>query len=307
MFRFLLIAVAFFVLESTVTPDVAAQQPSPGATRLTLEQQLAQTEARRRNRIAGNMLLSGEEARSFWSVYDEYRGTVVQVRKRQLDVIVEYADAYNRGGLAPDKAQALLDEAMQLESERYRLKREYLRKAGSASAGEKADAEKHIADCEALIAKKEPEVVQPTLPNPEPRRPEARIEPEPPPPIPPEPKAKEPIPGVREHAISTAGEGAGLRVAGIVTLSVGAAALIGGLVTNLQYNTKVGDMQKSYDPKVDDSAQTYHTLSVAGYGVGAACMVGGAILYYLGWQEGRAALVPVTVAGGGGAALTGAF
>jgi len=129
MFRFLLIAVAFFVLESTVTPDVAAQQPSPGATRLTLEQQLAQTEARRRNRIAGNMLLSGEEARSFWSVYDEYRGTVVQVRKRQLDVIVEYADAYNRGGLAPDKAQALLDEAMQLESERYRLKREYLRKA----------------------------------------------------------------------------------------------------------------------------------------------------------------------------------
>jgi len=185
--------------------------------------------------------------------------------------------------------------------------REYLRKAGSASADEKADAEKHIADCEALIAKKEPEAVQPILPKPEPRRPEARIEPEPPPPIPPGPKAKEPTAEVGEHANSPAGGGSGLRVAGIVTLSVGAAALIGGLVTNLQYNGKVGDLQKSYDPKVNDSAQTYHTLSVAAYGVGAACMVGGAILYYLGWREGRAALVPVTVAGGGGAALTGAF
>lgn len=129
MIRFLFIAISFCAAELTMMPAATAQQSSPATASQTLRQQFAQTQARRKNRIAGNMLLSGEEARSFWSVYDEYRGAVVTVRGRQLDVIVEYADAYNSGGLAPDKAEALLAEAIQLESERYRLKREYLRKA----------------------------------------------------------------------------------------------------------------------------------------------------------------------------------
>jgi hypothetical protein len=131
MARFLLIVIALCVVDWVAPPEAAAQQSSPGATPLSLHQQLVQTEARRRNRIAGNMLLSGEEARSFWPVYEEYRSAVVDVRKRQLDVIVEYAGAYNQGELAPDKAQALLAEAMQLESERYRLKRDYLRKVAN--------------------------------------------------------------------------------------------------------------------------------------------------------------------------------
>jgi hypothetical protein len=131
MARFLLIVIALCAVDWVAPPEAAAQQSSPGATPLSLQQQLVQTEARRRNRIAGNMLLSGEEARSFWPVYEDYRGAVVDVRKRQLDVIVEYAGAYNQGELAPDKAQALLAEAMQLEAERYRLKRDYLRKVAN--------------------------------------------------------------------------------------------------------------------------------------------------------------------------------
>lgn len=129
MTRFLLIIVLSCVLELTTMPEAAAQGSSADTASLALRQQLAQTEARRKNRIAGNMLLSAEEARGFWPVYEEYRGAVVEVRRRQLDVIVEYADAYNRGGVAPDKAQALLTEAMQLETERYRLKRDYMLRA----------------------------------------------------------------------------------------------------------------------------------------------------------------------------------
>jgi len=114
MIRFLFIAISFCAAELTMMPAATAQQSSPATASQTLRQQLAQTEARRKNRIAGNMLLSGEEARSFWPVYDEYRGAVVTVRGRQLDVIVEYADAYNQGGLAPDKAEALRQQARHL-------------------------------------------------------------------------------------------------------------------------------------------------------------------------------------------------
>lgn len=127
MLRLLLIAIAFCALGLSAIPKATAQQSSPGAASLTLQQQLLQTEARRKDRIARNMLLSAQEAERFWRVYDEYRGVVVDVRRRQLDVIVEYADAYNRGGLGPDKSQALLAEAMRLEAERDHLKREYLR------------------------------------------------------------------------------------------------------------------------------------------------------------------------------------
>jgi len=116
-------------MELLPVPMAAAQQSSPGAVSLSLRQQLAQTEARRRNRIAGNMLLSAEEARRFWPVYDDYRRAVVDVRERQLDVVVQYADAYNRGGLGPDESRVLLAEAMRLEAERHRLKREYMRQA----------------------------------------------------------------------------------------------------------------------------------------------------------------------------------
>lgn len=128
MVRFVVIVTACCAFELTMPLEAAAQQSSPGSAQLTLKQQLVQTEARRRDRIAGNMLLSGREQRDFWPVYQEYRDAVVGVREQQLDIIVEYANAYNRGGLAPDKAQVLLTEAMRLESERNRLKREYLRK-----------------------------------------------------------------------------------------------------------------------------------------------------------------------------------
>ena len=47
-----------------------------------------------------------------------------------MQLIVEYADAYNRGAVAPEKATALLAEAMGLEAERDRLKRVYIRDVG---------------------------------------------------------------------------------------------------------------------------------------------------------------------------------
>ena len=111
-------------------PDVIAQQVPPSPASLTLQQQLVHTEARRRDRIAGNMLLSPDEGRRFWPVYDEYRAAVVEIRKRQMEVIVEYADAYNRGAVTSAKAKALLAEAMRLEADRDRLKRAYIRDAG---------------------------------------------------------------------------------------------------------------------------------------------------------------------------------
>lgn len=79
MVRFVVTVIALCAFELIMPLDAAAQQSSPGSAQLTLKQQLVQTEARRRNRIAGNMLLSSQEQRDFWPVYQKYRGAVVGV------------------------------------------------------------------------------------------------------------------------------------------------------------------------------------------------------------------------------------
>jgi len=131
MTRTLLAALTLSAVGLIAVSNARAQQAPPRSATATLQQQLIQTEARRKNRVAGNMLLSPDEARRFWPVYDQYRSVVVEVRKKQMEVIVEYADAYNRGAVTAEKSKALLVEAMGLEAERDRLKRAYIREIGS--------------------------------------------------------------------------------------------------------------------------------------------------------------------------------
>lgn len=192
--------------------------------------------------------------------------------------------------------------------------REYLRKATNASAAEKTDAEKHIADCERLLGKKV-EAPAPTPPAAEATKPSPVAAPAPEPttsatPTVPSTAAPEPAPAlVVTSASSTeqAREGRGLRIAGITTASVGAAVLVGALVANLKYNGMIDDLQGAYEPGKHDSSKTYHTLAIAGYGVGAACLAGGAVLYYLGWRAGNVGVAPVVASDGLAAVVTGAF
>jgi hypothetical protein len=66
MARFVVIVAAFCFFELAMPLEAATQQSAPGSVQMTWKQQLVQTEARRRNRIAGNMLLSDQEQRGFW-------------------------------------------------------------------------------------------------------------------------------------------------------------------------------------------------------------------------------------------------
>jgi hypothetical protein len=189
--------------------------------------------------------------------------------------------------------------------------KEYLRKATKASAEDRAEARQHIADCEAGLDRKA------VAPQPEPQPPPATVPAAPPGPL--APQATEPLPApiaaVQQTAESvqvagdTAGSaGSGLRITGLVVGAVGVAALVAGVVLNLKHNSMIDELQDHYDRSRDDTAQTYGTLTVVSYGAGAACVAGGAILYYLGWRTGhRAQIVPTANIGSVGAAITGAF
>lgn len=183
---------------------------------------------------------------------------------------------------------------------------EYLRVNKKLSKEEKDDAEKHIADCETLLAKqKSQEVAIPPAQVPRPAATPAASGPD----------APATVPAVRQANPQPANEpGSGLRVAGIVTAGVGVAALAGGILFNVKANNLASDIQKvdGYTPSKKSDQSTYQTLGWVGYGVGAACIAAGAVLYVLGLRSDAPAtstvgFLPAVGPGQAGVVLKGSF
>jgi hypothetical protein len=171
--------------------------------------------------------------------------------------------------------------------------REYLRIAGNLPEAEKQDVERHIAELQAASAAQEP-----TAP-------------------PPVERAMPPAANIELPKPPAASKGAGLRTAGIVTASVGAAAVIAGVVFGLQARsiesevTSDNNNRQTYDRKKDDRGRLYANLQWVSYGVGGAALAGGALLYYFGHRAAQTpaslALVPVLAPDHAGASLQGSF
>lgn len=195
--------------------------------------------------------------------------------------------------------------------------REFLVKATDASEAVKNEARKHIADCQSYLRTDEertfgratPEPYHPSTGGTGPSQPVAATAPEPPISTTP----REPTGVVSVDQPSVAGkEGAGLRSMGVAAIAVGAASLIAGVALNLKANSLSSDLEKTYyDPSTDSTRKTYRTLAWIGYGAGATCIAGGAVLYYLGWHKGNPdssmAIAPTVAPGMAGAILSGAF
>jgi hypothetical protein len=181
---------------------------------------------------------------------------------------------------------------------------EYLRKAPHLDDADKAETEKHIADCKSYLgnAPSQAPVAEPqrvTVPVPADAPPPSRV----------------PLPALSAQSTQVGPSttpGSGLRTAGVITAVVGGAALITGVILNLKVNSMSSDLEKNWVPSTNSSRESYKTIGWIGYGVGGACVAAGAILYYLGWQKGNSAvesvrLVPVTAEGRVGVSLGGTF
>jgi hypothetical protein len=184
---------------------------------------------------------------------------------------------------------------------------EYLRVPdANLDAADRASAEKHIADCKDRLPEQPAKFApQAFVPPPPVATPEPKPTPEPTTPVVVEPE-RQPAP---------VSSGAGLRIGGILTASVGIAAVAAGVVFNLKSNAMISDMETkvgAYSNNNDSLSKTYRTLGWVGYGVGAACIVTGAILYGVGYRPSESsstnvAILPALGPGQAGALLTGGF
>jgi hypothetical protein len=197
-----------------------------------------------------------------------------------------------------------LEQNLRLEEAIARF-REYLRDA-TIGAQDREVAEKHIAECEALQSKKNPAAAAPVtmalapLPSPTPVATAA--------PVAEAARAIEVTPSSQP-----ASPGSGLRQGGIVAASIGAAALVTGLVLNLKANSladSIDPPDHTFNRGTESTRSKYETFSWVAYGAGAAGLVTGAALYAIGWShtgENKVAVFPTITPGLAGAMLRSSF
>jgi tetratricopeptide (TPR) repeat protein len=184
--------------------------------------------------------------------------------------------------------------------------REYLRKDANLSDGDRADVERHIAECEKALAQAAP-AAQPAAAAPAPA---ARVE----------APAPGPVPSPVAPDVSTkpappswdASQGKGLRVAGIVCAAVGLAAVGTGLGLALKTQSMSSDAQKSGGgtQAQEDQRKSLETWGWVSYGVDAAAIATGVVLYIVGRPSDKStnvALLPALTPDGASVILKGRF
>lgn len=190
---------------------------------------------------------------------------------------------------------------------------EYLRAGKKLTKAEKTDAQKHIDECKELLASERAQA-EPAAAAAPPRQ-EPPVAPASVAPVPvasPVVVVTPPAPIARSNPPAPSREGSGLRTAGIAVASGGVVALVGGVVLNLKVNSLASELKKTdgYSSGKESDRKAYQTLGWVSYGVGAACLVTGAVLYLLGRRSDHAAtvvLVPAFLPGQAGAVMKGVF
>jgi hypothetical protein len=106
--------------------------------------------------------------------------------------------------------------------------------------------------------------------------------------------------------------GQGLRVAGIITAATGLAAVTAAIVCGAEAKAYSDSVQSGtrYDPNIGETGRLFETMQWVSYGVGAALVATGAVLYGFGAASASGpsvALAPMVVPAGAGFSAQGAF
>jgi tetratricopeptide (TPR) repeat protein len=168
---------------------------------------------------------------------------------------------------------------------------DYLHKATDLSPGERAEIEGYIKDMEALRAAQEPPVAAtaPTAPAPPApvaeRTPDLTQRQEPTKTARPSPAEAPPAAAVSTGAPDARTNARAWRVAGIATAGAGAALAGVGLAFGIAARSAGKSVGAQYDPAADADGKRYEKLQWIGYGVGAAALVTGVLLYVHGTEK----------------------
>jgi hypothetical protein len=163
--------------------------------------------------------------------------------------------------------------------------REFERKTKGLSPEANAEAESHIADCKRYLAEEEAKTAPPPVPPPPPVMALPAVVP------PPSPDSTVPATKITTPPLAQSEAGSTMRATGLVVAGVGVVALVAAIALNVKANQLARDANKTQNPSTESSQKSYKNGSLICYGTGAAALVTGGVLYWLGHSRGEQAAV----------------
>jgi hypothetical protein len=83
-------------------------------------------QAEAKNLVGENIEMTEDQAKVFWPLYDEYAAELLELSNERINVISSYMlDYYD---LSDEKAETLINQALDIEQKRLDLKKKYLSK-----------------------------------------------------------------------------------------------------------------------------------------------------------------------------------
>ena len=110
------------IIAFCLAPVIAAAQAAEAPKEITPE--TARSE--KKQIVSRNLPLTAQEAKRFWSVYEDYQKARQDLDERMTTLLADYAR--HQQDLSDEKAEQLVNDLMTLDEERAKLPRSYLPK-----------------------------------------------------------------------------------------------------------------------------------------------------------------------------------
>jgi len=130
---------AFTIATALAVPGMAQNAERAGNAGSTDMEILRQKiKADKKAVVAANLMLTDAEGAKFWPVYDQYQTELEQINKRRNQMILDYADAYNKGPVTDATAQKLIADWQTVDGDESRLRANAMPKVLAALPAVKA-------------------------------------------------------------------------------------------------------------------------------------------------------------------------
>ena len=87
--------------------------------------------------VAANMDLTDAESEAFWPIYEDYQKELHALNERVGKVIASYAEAWNADSLTDESAMKLMKEAMAIDADELKMKKDLMAKLAKVLPGKK--------------------------------------------------------------------------------------------------------------------------------------------------------------------------
>lgn len=113
-------------IPSVVLALALAASPAFAQSEAEIQAARAEIQAERTKLVAANLPLTEEEGAKFWPIYNEYRAEASKIADRGVSLIKDYAANFD--AMTDEKARGLLQQQLDLEQDRAKLRRSYVSK-----------------------------------------------------------------------------------------------------------------------------------------------------------------------------------